>query len=123
MPLLQHVKGHQDDSTPVEFLELPSQLNVEADALATMDLQEYGTIKSHVPFDPGAGIQLTIGSRTVTRQTMKVIHNQHHLAPIRQYYRSRFQWSAATFDQIDWVQYTTAYCRFSCQRTFFSKLG
>jgi hypothetical protein len=36
-PELQHVKGHQDNCTQIEFLELPSQLNVEADTLATTE--------------------------------------------------------------------------------------
>jgi hypothetical protein len=35
-----HVKSHQDDAVPVESLTLETQLNVEADRLATEYLQE-----------------------------------------------------------------------------------
>ena len=35
MPQLFHVKGHQDRHIPWEDLDLPSQMNIEADALAT----------------------------------------------------------------------------------------
>jgi hypothetical protein len=51
------------------------------------------------------------------------IHNQQHLAPLRQYYRARFHWSLDVFEGIDWQQYSMAYRRFPRQRTFFSKLG
>jgi hypothetical protein len=55
-----HVKGHQDDETPADFLELPGQLNVEADALATHALQELGSPKPYIPFDPSIEVLLTI---------------------------------------------------------------
>jgi hypothetical protein len=117
------VKGHQDDGVPVEFLELPSQLNVEADALATFALQEYGSIKPEVPFDPSVGVQLNINGCAITRQFHKAIHNQQHLASLRQYYRARFHWSFDVFGCIDWQHYSMAYRQFPRQRTFFSKLG
>jgi hypothetical protein len=44
LPDLQHVKGHQDEGTSVEFLDVPSQMNVVADKLATYSLQEYGSL-------------------------------------------------------------------------------
>jgi hypothetical protein len=121
-PDLQHVKGHQDAGTPIDFLDLPSQFNVEADTLATMELQEYGSIKEMVPFDPDSGIQLNINGCTITRQLTGAIHNQQHLAPIRKYYRTRFSWSSECF-VISWPLYMMAYRRFPRQRTFFSKLG
>jgi hypothetical protein len=34
-PLIQHVEGHYDDDAPVLTLPLPTQLNCEADAMAT----------------------------------------------------------------------------------------
>jgi hypothetical protein len=96
---------------------------VEADALATTALHEYGSIKPTVPFDPSSSVQLTLNGRTITRQFAKAIHNQQHLAPLRRYYRSRFLWSRVVFEDIDWSQYSMAYRRFPRQRTFFSKLG
>ena len=122
-PDLIHVKGHQDDALSKDFLDLPSQLNVEADELATMELQEYGSIKSYVPFDPSTGALLTINGRTITRQLGPMIHNQHHLAPMRRYYRERFNWSYEDFESIDWAHYSIVYSRFPRHRTFFSKLG
>jgi hypothetical protein len=66
---------------------------------------------------------LTINGCTITRQFAKAIHNQQHLAPLRQYYQLRFNWSCDVFVDIAWSQYSMAYRQFPRQRTFFSKLG
>jgi hypothetical protein len=78
-PDLQHLKGHQDDGSPVDFLDLPSQLNIEANTLATNKFQEYGSVKSMVLFDLASGVKLNIGGRTITWQLSVAIHNQQHL--------------------------------------------
>jgi hypothetical protein len=108
-PDLQHLKGHQDEGTPVEFLDVPSQMSVEADKLATYNLQEYGSMKPIVPFDHMSGIQLSINGQTVTRQIHAAIHQQQHLVPLQQYYRSRFHWHQETFDDIDWTNFAIVY--------------
>jgi hypothetical protein len=71
-----HVKGHQDNDAPYDFLDLSSQLNVDANTLATQELQEFGSPKPIVPIDLAAGVQLNINGC--------MIHNQCHLAPICQ---------------------------------------
>jgi hypothetical protein len=47
-PDLQHVKGHQDEGTSVEFLDVPSQMNVVADKLAIRPpgIRKYETYRS-----------------------------------------------------------------------------
>jgi hypothetical protein len=62
-PDLQHAKGHQDDGTPVNFLDAPSKMNVAADTLATYDLYEYGSTKSIIR--PMSGIQLVMMTMTM----------------------------------------------------------
>jgi hypothetical protein len=108
-PELLHVKGHQDDESPLEELDLQSLLNIEADALATTELQEYGSIKHSVPFDPSCEVQLTIAGRTVTRQLGYAIPNQQHLAAFRQYYEKRFAWDQSIFGTIDWPHFAMVY--------------
>jgi hypothetical protein len=39
LPKLVHVKGHQDDNHGKDDLDLPTQMNIEADALATKALK------------------------------------------------------------------------------------
>jgi hypothetical protein len=123
LPELIHVKGHQDDDTPADFLELPGQLNVEADALATQALHGLGSPKPYIPFDPSTEVLLTIDGRTVTRQLSASIHAQHHLAPIRKYYKQRFHWTQTTFESINWFYFSMVYRKYPRHRTFFSKFG
>jgi zinc-binding in reverse transcriptase/Endonuclease/Exonuclease/phosphatase family len=123
LPELLHVKGHQDDNIPAAFLDLPGQLNVEADKLATHALQELGSPKPYIPFDPSTEVLLSIDGRTVTRQLGATIHAQHHLAPIRKYYKQRFLWDQSTFEAIDWDQFSAVYKKYPRHKTFFSKFG
>jgi hypothetical protein len=60
-PKLIHIKGHQDNHHHIEDLvDLPTQMNMEADALAMKDLQR-GTSWPIIPsFDPATGAMLTI---------------------------------------------------------------
>jgi hypothetical protein len=59
MPQLAHVPSHQDDHFRFEELDLPTQMNIEADALATKALQD-GRPQPVVPFDPACGAMLSI---------------------------------------------------------------
>jgi hypothetical protein len=107
----------------LEELDLQSILNIEADTLATTELQEYGSIKYNVSFDPLCEVQLNIEGRTITRQLGSAIHNQQHLAALQKYYGDRFRWNQGTFGTIDWSHFAMVYKRFPCQHTFFSKFG
>jgi hypothetical protein len=107
----------------VEFLDLPSQLNVEANTLATKELHKYGRVKSQVPFDLASGVQLNIEGRTITQQLTTAIHNQQHLAPLQHYFCTCFQWDGSSFDSINWSTFDMVYKRFPRQRTFYSKFG
>ena len=123
LPSLTHVKGHQDSKRHSSHLELPAQMNVEADMLATLALQNWGSPKSIVPFDPLSVVMLSIKGRAVTRNLESTIRLQQHIPPLRLYYRQRFQWDSITFDDIDWDVYSMAYSKFPRTRTFFSKFG
>ena len=123
LPSLTHVKGHQDTIYHNHNLALPAQMNVEADLLATLALQHWGSPKSVVPFDPLSYVMLSIKGRAVTRNLESAIRLQQHINPIRKYYRKRFQWDSTTLDDIDWDLFSTAYSKFPRTRTFFSKLG
>jgi hypothetical protein len=111
-PELLHVKGHQNDDSAVDDLDLSALLNIEADKLATQELQEYSSVKYIVPFDPSSEIQLNIQGRTVTRQIGSAIHTQQHLEALWQYYCKRFRWDKPIFEKIDWQHFAMVYTRF-----------
>jgi hypothetical protein len=58
-PLVSHVKGHQDDTTSYELLPLEAQLNVDADAAATLFQMEHGTTRYIVPLIAGNLLSIT----------------------------------------------------------------
>ena len=55
-PTVEHVKGHQDHTQSYDSLDIVSQMNVDADSLATVELKEYGSILPMVPFDPASQV-------------------------------------------------------------------
>jgi hypothetical protein len=73
MPTISHLLGHQDRHNDYEDLTLPSQLNVNADALATHELDEFSTPKPIVPFDPSSMAILHLDGRTITRDLESVV--------------------------------------------------
>jgi hypothetical protein len=119
-PDLQHVKGHQDNGVHVDLLDLPIQLNVEVDTLAMCELQEYGSVKPTVPFDPETGVHFGLDGRTVMHHLCAAIHNQQHLAPLHAYYCTHFHRDDYFFDGIDWPTFAMVYKRFPCQGTFYT---
>jgi hypothetical protein len=73
-----HVKGHQDNGQCVESLDLPAQLNVEADREANAFRAAY---PSHRPSVPRLGhnrAQLHIGGRTINGKYRQEIRLTHH---------------------------------------------
>ena len=75
-PRVCHIKGHQNRYTPYDELDPISQMNVDADALATTEIREFGTIMDMVPFDPYCGVLLHIQGRTVTHDIERAIQDQ-----------------------------------------------
>jgi hypothetical protein len=85
-PSITHLLGHQDRQNDFDDLSLPSQLNVEADALATLELEEYSSPKPIVPFNPASLALLHIDNCTVTRNIDSIVHQHLFLPPLQTYY-------------------------------------
>jgi hypothetical protein len=85
LPHLQHVKGHQDDHSNVEDLDLPTLMNIKADKLATVALKG-GKSRPIVLFDPSTGVMLTLGSTVITRQIESTTQQYEHTASLQKYY-------------------------------------
>jgi hypothetical protein len=120
-PRLHHVKGHQDNDIFYEDLPLPAPLNVEADALATRAMEELGSVKPIVPFDPLSKAMVQVAGRSVTRSIAMTIWLHMHLQPIKHYCCKRYVWDYGTWDEIDWESYSSAYHKFTCTQMFFYK--
>ena len=121
-PTITHVPSHQDDHHNLADLDLPTLMNIEADALATFALQD-GTSQPVVPFDPACGAMLSINGRAITRNIEATLHRHEHMDPIKSYYCKRFGWDPETLASIDWDVYSMVYTKFARTRTFFTKVG
>ena len=121
-PHLFHVKGHQDNHADLADLDLPTLMNIEADALATAALKA-GTSQPTIPFDPASGAMLSINGRAITRHIEATLHRHEHTEPIQVYYCARFNWTNDTLHSIDWDSYHISYKPFARTRTFFYKNG
>ena len=92
-PKLQWVPSHQDDNTDdISFLTPAAQLNIHADELATVGLQQLlpSTI---VPMDPATHVQLHHATGTMTNRLMPTIRSICQLPELKQYYLRNFKWS------------------------------
>ena len=85
-PKLCHVKGHQDDKVPYHLLELPAQLNVDADELAGNFNYSPRQQPTEVPLITGNSVQVHLPQGTITsklkqviRKTASAISMQRHI--------------------------------------------
>jgi hypothetical protein len=86
MPTISHLLDHQDRHTDYDDLSLPSQLNVDADNLATFELDEFGSPKPVVPFDLSSLALLHIDGRTITCNIKSAIQHRLFTPQLRLYY-------------------------------------
>jgi hypothetical protein len=70
LPVLKHVYGHQQDED-IAYADLPldAQMNIEADALTTMELSEFSSTLHQVLFDPESRVMLSIDGTPVVGRT------------------------------------------------------
>jgi hypothetical protein len=120
-PTIQHIKGHQDRNTRYEYLPLPAQLNVDADAAAASFQLQHGCARPHVPLFPHAGAQLQINEGTITYNYKSSIRHAAHAPPLMQYIQLRNDWTPAIMQSIDWRAYELAIGRQIHQRVHLTK--
>jgi hypothetical protein len=96
---LIHVKSHQDEHKETDVLPFDAQLNVLADAQATLqhDLMD-------APMTKVRGLQptLQIGDRCITRDSQKWLLQKAGEIPIAHQYNEKYGWNHNTFQDIDW---------------------
>jgi hypothetical protein len=120
LPVLAHVYGHQDLDTAYDDLPLDAQMNTEADALATKELEEFSTTLHHVPFDPESRVMLSIDGTTVTRRLETTIRTKARLPALIVYYCDRLHWDQRSFYAVDWETFGGVYQKIK-QRNFITK--
>ena len=72
-PTFFHVKGHQDDNTPIEDLPWTAQLNIRCNQIASHHLELAMESLPEVPMLPASTISLSIGKQTVTSHVARTV--------------------------------------------------
>ena len=103
-PTIDHIKGHQDESTPYEELPLLAQLNCDADCFANTFLRNHPKIIHSTAHQFPAGeclLQLRVG--TITRDIKHECCHARNLPAYQEYVTKKSKWfHECVFDTIDW---------------------
>lgn len=122
IPILQHVKGHQDSHTAYRDLSLEAQLNVDADAEAGFFQNTYPAQRPLIPRLPTNSVQLQIAGKTICTKVKTSIREAATVSKYLQYTATRFKWCPLVADTVDWDAYTQTIGRFRSQRVQITKL-
>ena len=99
---LIHTKGHQDDKQKYATLSLLAQLNVDADKLAGLYQDRHRAAHPTVLLFPHTAAQVHIPEGTITSRLPFTLRLVEHGPPLRNYIRTKNQWTKAEFDYINW---------------------
>jgi hypothetical protein len=100
---LIHVKSHQDENKNTESLPFDAQMNITADALATLQRE---CMTKPVTEVKGSFCLLVIKDRHFTHDTKKWLIQTAGEIPIQSYYQKKYGWSYSAFNNIHWeLQY------------------
>jgi hypothetical protein len=103
----QHVKGHQDDNTPVQHLDLLSRLNVQMDLAAKQHWACTVGTQLDVPIE-GEPWQVRVEGRKITSQLRESLR-QHATAPkALEYWRAKKRFKHTSVQNIDWQSFGAA---------------
>ena len=122
LPLLLHVKGHQDASTEYSSLSLEAQLNVEADTEAGQYQCSHPALRPSVPRLQSNPVQLHLDGKVIPSRIKQRIREAYTTPPYYAHLATRYQWSPAVFTSIDWQAYKQTIGRFRTQRIQITKL-
>eukprot|EP00957_Ditylum_brightwellii_P063673 4833106-Ditylum_brightwellii.AAC.1 len=98
---VEHVKGHQDDDSPYDNLELPAQLNVDADQLAMQCHINNREILLDIPCLPINNAQLVHDIGVLTGHYFKNIQDIATEKALAEYIMYTNQWTQETYYWID----------------------
>ena len=121
--VFNHIKGHQDDKTPYHKLTRPSQLNVQADELATEALRDQQWDTTPV-FHPMPHCKVYLKSKGIYQCNHELLtcRTAFPLQQSKSYFQKRYQWTDHVYDAIDWIAFRNTRKRMDTRHTFVTKL-
>lgn len=108
-PTYSHIKGHQDKNKEYHELELPAQLNIDADEIAGQFLINHpGRDYSTATLLPTTGAQLHLPEGTVNSKLKRELRLARTAGPLMKKLCNKNKWSEETFQSIDWEAHRLA---------------
>jgi len=108
---LHHVKGHQDQNTPIEELPYPARLNIECNTRAHKVLKKLPINISPHPSLPASYPHLQIRNQTIVRQIPEYLQEAATLPTYYLYLKNKFHWADNTLSMIEWRVIKFAMCK------------
>jgi hypothetical protein len=97
--VIEHVKGHQDNTASTIPLSRPASLNVEADRLAGLHLEL--PIPDYYDFDANP-VTLRVNGDVITSKYKYILRNCYLTQGLREYMVHKYDWSQDIPDKIWW---------------------
>jgi hypothetical protein len=119
---LEHVRGHQDDTTQAEELDLLTQLNVEADKYAGDFRFRRGEYRPIILLMATRSVSLDIDGKTVHRNFKTTVREAIHGTALLKEMQVRYNWPDGTLELIDWEAHRQSTQAQSQRRNHFVKL-
>jgi hypothetical protein len=116
---LSHVKGHQDKSTDPSELPFQSQLNIQADALATSFQATSNHATAKGPLIPGTGCYLVIERQYLPSHHRRKLRTRRGHHQLLQYIQHAHRLSDVAITHIDWKSHAQAIRHFQDTSTIF----
>jgi hypothetical protein len=116
---LHHVKGHQDNLRDVRKLPFPSQLNVQADLLATTFQQASNHATDRGPLIPGTGCQVLIENQFIPSHHRRTLRTRRGHSQLMKYIQQKHQLSEVAVSRIDWTSHAQAIRNFQTTSNIF----
>jgi len=99
---LHHVKGRQDQNTPIEELPYPARLNIECDTRARKALENLPiNISPHLSL-PASYPHLQICKQMIVRQIPEYLREAATLPTYNLYLQNKFHWADDIISTIEW---------------------
>merc|ERR1712078_58097 len=110
------IKGHQDDLTNEEELQLEAKLNIEADHFAKAWNNNHGTIKTDLMtiMVPSNSAALFIQGSLISSKYYKRLNEAYTLPRYHSYLQMRFKWNALIINNIAWECFYSVINKINC---------
>ena len=119
-----HVKSHQDNKDDYDDLEDDAKLNTQCDILCNEQLERMEKENRLPRFNtfPACPVYLEIHNGMVNANEQKLLRESIGREELTQYYREKYKWSQATYNQINWEEFGRARRRNETTKRYITEL-